>query len=301
MLDKYKRYASKSKSSKNDIECDNSKVIERTYDKYKRETVGRGAKGEQGPQGKIGPQGPRGEKGEQGPEGKVGPQGPRGEKGEQGPEGKIGPQGPRGEKGEQGPEGKVGPQGPRGEQGLQGKIGPQGPRGEKGEPGLEGKTGPQGPRGEKGEQGLQGKIGPQGPRGEKGNSTVQNNAYLVQSESVSISPTSRFVFNSSFINGTDISVKNDGMTVVLSPNATYYIKYTVTGNSYNTYIVGLRVNEALIKGSLAYCEEGIKNSISNGAIYTTGNCEEELDLYNFSNRNIKTIPNSVNMQIIRIN
>ena len=196
MLDKYKRYASKSKSSKNDIECDNSKVIERTYDKYKRETVGRGAKGEQGPQGKI---------------------------------------------------------------------------------------------------------GPQGPRGEKGNSTVQNNAYLVQSESVSISPTSRFVFNSSFINGTDISVKNDGMTVVLSPNATYYIKYTVTGNSYNTYIVGLRVNEALIKGSLAYCEEGIKNSISNGAIYTTGNCEEELDLYNFSNRNIKTIPNSVNMQIIRIN
>lgn len=61
-----------------------------------------GPKGDAGPQGPVGPVGPKGDTGEQGP---VGPVGPKGDTGEQGP---VGPQG------EMGPQGPVGPAGPAG-------------------------------------------------------------------------------------------------------------------------------------------------------------------------------------------
>jgi len=68
--------------------------------------------GEQGVQGKIGPQG---DTGVQGVQGKVGP---AGEDGAQGIQGKVGDSGAKGDKGDQGPQG---------DQGDQGKVGPEGP------------------------------------------------------------------------------------------------------------------------------------------------------------------------------
>jgi len=57
-------------------------------------------RGNQGPQGRIGPQGVKGDGGPAGPQGNIGPQGPKGDPGVAGP---IGPQGPKGETGPQGP------------------------------------------------------------------------------------------------------------------------------------------------------------------------------------------------------
>jgi hypothetical protein len=63
---------------------------------------------ETGPQGQVGPQGPKGDKGD------TGPQGPKGDTGD------TGPQGPKGDTGAPGPKGDTGPQGPAGPQGPPG-------------------------------------------------------------------------------------------------------------------------------------------------------------------------------------
>ena len=52
-----------------------------------------------GPQGEMGPQGPKGEKGEMGPQGPKGEKGEKGAKGAKGEDGAVGPQGPKGEDG----------------------------------------------------------------------------------------------------------------------------------------------------------------------------------------------------------
>lgn len=88
-----------------------------------------------GPQGDVGPQGPKGDKGAKGDTGEVGPRGIQGPKGDKGPEG---PQGLRGPKGEDGI------QGPKGETGLNGQDGAKGDKGEKGEKGDKGDTGENG-------------------------------------------------------------------------------------------------------------------------------------------------------------
>lgn len=88
-------------------------------------------------------------KGEQGPQGPIGPAGPQGE---------TGPQGPTGATGATGPQGETGPHGEQGPQGIQGERGPQGAQGPQGE---KGDTGPQGPKGDPGPAGADGKDGTQ--------------------------------------------------------------------------------------------------------------------------------------------
>ena len=127
-----------------------------------------GATGSQGPKGEKGDVGPRGLKGEKGD---IGPQGPRSKKGEKGDTGIAGPQGPKGERGLVGPKGDTGATGPRG---IKGEIGPQGLKGEKGDTGATGLKGPKGDKGDKGDVGIpgskgdKGEVGPEGPKGEKG-------------------------------------------------------------------------------------------------------------------------------------
>lgn len=82
-----------------------------------------------GPQGDIGPQGPKGDDGAQGPLGPVGPQGADGVKGDTGLPGKDGAVGPEGPQGKNGAPGAQGPEGPQGIPGTQGPIGPIGPAG----------------------------------------------------------------------------------------------------------------------------------------------------------------------------
>ena len=82
----------------------------------------------QGAKGDTGPQGPQGE---QGPKGDTGPQGPKGDTGAQGD---TGPQGPKGDTG------AAGAQGPKGDTGAQGETGPQGPKGDTGAAGADGKS-----------------------------------------------------------------------------------------------------------------------------------------------------------------
>ena len=56
----------------------------------------------------------------------LGGPGPQGPKGDVGPQGLVGPQGPQGPKGDVGPQGLVGPQGPQGPQGITGLTGATG-------------------------------------------------------------------------------------------------------------------------------------------------------------------------------
>ena len=77
-------------------------------------------------------------KGDTGPQGEPGPQGP---KGDTGLTGATGPQGLKGDTGPKGDTGAVGPQGPKGDTGAAGPMGLQGPKGDTGA------TGPQGPAG----------------------------------------------------------------------------------------------------------------------------------------------------------
>lgn len=129
------------------------------------------AKGDTGPQGPAGPQGPKGD---------TGPQGPKGETGNQGPVGPKGDKGDRGEQGPQGIQGVKGDPGDRGPNGLTPTIGDNGNwylgdedtgkpsrgfQGPIGETGPQGAQGPVGPKGEPGERGPQGEPGPAGPAG----------------------------------------------------------------------------------------------------------------------------------------
>ena len=159
-------------------------------------------KGEMGPQGEAGPEGPMGPQGEAGPEGPMGPQGEKGEPFkyedfteeqladlvkniESGADGKSafeiaqanGFVGTEEEwleslKGEQGPQGPAGPQGKQGPSAYAAwKTLPGNENGTveefinslKGEQGLQGEAGPMGPEGP---MGPQGEAGPQGEKGE---------------------------------------------------------------------------------------------------------------------------------------
>ena len=106
------------------------------------------------PRGDTGPAGPAGEQGPAGDTGPAGPAGERGPAGEQGPAGPAGDTGPAGPAGERGPAGDTGPAGPAGERGPAGDPGPAGERGPAGD------TGPAGPAGERGPAGEQGPAGP---------------------------------------------------------------------------------------------------------------------------------------------
>ena len=148
-----------------------------------------------GPQGDIGPQGPKGDTGDTGPQGPkgdtgdAGPQGPKGDTGDTGPQGlkgdtgDTGSQGPKGDTGNTGPQGLKGDTGDAGPQGLKGDAGDTGPQGLKGDTGNTGpqglkgdtgNTGPEGPKGNTGDTGAQGPkgdtgdVGPQGPKGDTG-------------------------------------------------------------------------------------------------------------------------------------
>ena len=81
------------------------------------------ARGDEGPQGATGAQGPQGDPGPQGATGAQGPQG------DPGPQGATGAQGPQGDPG---PQGATGAQGPQGDPGPQGATGAQGPQGDPG-------------------------------------------------------------------------------------------------------------------------------------------------------------------------
>ena len=164
-------------------------------------------KGEQGPQGEVGPQGPMGPQGEVGPQGPMGPQGEKGDPFkyedfteeqlsdlvkniESGADGKSafeiaqanGFEGTEEEwleslKGEVGPQGPMGPQGKQGPSayaawrtldGNENRSVEEFIESLKGQQGPQGEVGPQGPQGEKGPAGPQGEVGPQGPAGEQG-------------------------------------------------------------------------------------------------------------------------------------
>lgn len=142
--------------------------------------------------------------GPQGPTGKDGATGQKGETGATGPAGKDGITPTIGEngnwylgeadtgkpsRGEQGPKGE---QGPQGEQGEQGEAGEQGPPGQTGPEGPTGETGPQGPTGPQGETGPQGPEGPQGPAGESGISPRQE--MLSSDTTVALEPNKLYVF-----------------------------------------------------------------------------------------------------------
>ena len=135
-------------------------------------------RGEQGPKGDPGAQGPAGSKGdpgEQGPKGDPGAQGPQGPKGDPGAQGPAGPKGDPGAQGPKGDPGDPGAQGPKGDPGDPGAQGPQGPQGPKGDPGEQGPEGPQGeqgPKGDPGAQGPKGDPGAQGPAGRSGTIAV---------------------------------------------------------------------------------------------------------------------------------
>ena len=95
-------------------------------------------------------------KGDTGPQGEPGPQGP---KGDTGLTGATGPQGLKGDTGPKGDTGAVGPQGPKGDTGAAGPAGQNG---------VDGATGPQGPKGDTGLQGIQGLKGDTGAVGPAG-------------------------------------------------------------------------------------------------------------------------------------
>jgi len=126
-----------------------------------------GPQGEQGDQGKIGPQGVQGKIGDTGGTGAQGPQGKIGDTGG------TGAQGPQGKIGDTGGTGDTGDTGATGLQGEQGKLGPEGPPpacdgtedGCFGAQGPQGKLGPAGADGDDGVQGIQGPQGKQGPSG----------------------------------------------------------------------------------------------------------------------------------------
>ena len=121
-------------------------------------TIPRGDVGPQGEPGEQGPAGPKGDPGERGPAGERGPKGDPGEQGERGPAGEQGPKGDPGERGPEGPQGERGPAGPPGEQGEQGPAGPKGDPGDQGPQGNPGERGPEGPQGEQGPAGRSGTI-----------------------------------------------------------------------------------------------------------------------------------------------
>uniref|UniRef100_A0A8C8R7Z4 Fibrillar collagen NC1 domain-containing protein n=1 Tax=Pelusios castaneus TaxID=367368 RepID=A0A8C8R7Z4_9SAUR len=127
-----------------------------------------GGRGDPGPAGLPGKDGPPGLRGFPGERGLPGPVGALGLKGNEGP---PGPPGPAGSPGERGPAGSAGPIG------LPGRPGPQGPAGPAGEKGAPGEKGPQGPAGRDGIQGpvgLPGPAGPVGPPGEDGDKVRKN-------------------------------------------------------------------------------------------------------------------------------
>ncbi len=90
------------------------------------------------------------ERGEQGPPGNPGIQGPKGERGEIGPKGERGFDGKKGEKGDAGPQGISGEKGYRGDRGFSGMPGSPGIKGDKGDPGQRGQVGLKGENGKDG-------------------------------------------------------------------------------------------------------------------------------------------------------
>lgn len=157
--------------------------------------TGMPSRGEAGPKGDTGIQGPVGPQGEKGDPGITGPEGPQGEKGDKGDPGKDGQDGSPGKDGANGQPGTDGAdgvsvthkwvgtvlevtsaagtssvdlKGEKGEVGATGPQGEQGPQGEKGDKGDKGDTGAAGPQGEPGKDGEQGEQGIQGPKGDRG-------------------------------------------------------------------------------------------------------------------------------------
>ena len=147
---------------------DTAKNFHFTFGIPKGERGPAGAPGEQGPAGERGPEGPQGPAGAPGERGPQGPQGPAGQDGEAatvtvlqtntvepGENASVENQGtvnaaqlvfniPRGATGAQGPAGERGPEGPQGQAGAPGEQGPQGPQGPAGDPGEQGPQGPAG-------------------------------------------------------------------------------------------------------------------------------------------------------------
>ncbi|MGL6105515.1 hypothetical protein [Romboutsia sp.] len=208
--------------------------------------------------------------------------------------GEIGPKGDKGDKGEQG---EVGPKGDKGDKGEQGEVGPKGDKGDKGE---QGEVGPKGDKGDKGEQGEVGPKGDKGDRGIDGALFIKDNAYLVQTESIDIDSNSIITFDTNIINGENIKIEDEGHSIILKNNGTYFISYTISANCIERYAVGLRIDEALIKGSISYCEKLTLTSISNSVIYMTGDNIEKLELYNFGRESIKLVANAISIKIIKI-
>ncbi|XP_052272348.1 MAM and LDL-receptor class A domain-containing protein 1-like isoform X2 [Dreissena polymorpha] len=127
-----------------------------------------GMKGDTGPQGVNGSQGPAGPPGDRGDTGLPGLNGTKGDTGTPGPKGDPGLQG---FKGNMGLKGDMGLPGQNGTDGLPGPKGDPGMKGQKGDMGLQGPAGPVGPpgaKGEKGDPGLPGQKGDSGPQGPSG-------------------------------------------------------------------------------------------------------------------------------------
>ena len=135
--------------------------------------TGVSAKGADGQDGAVGPQGPTGLDGQDGADGLQGPPGLDGKDGADGQQGPPGADGQDGADGLQGPTGADGQDGADGLQGPTGADGQDGADGLQGPPGLDGKDGAVGQQGPPGLDGQDGADGPQGPPGLDGKDGAQ--------------------------------------------------------------------------------------------------------------------------------
>ena len=81
---------------------------------------------------------------------------------------------------------------------------------------------------------------------------------------------------------------------------TFLARYTSTSDEGLPYTIGLRLNGELINGSLA-TSHVVNTSISNMAIFTTGEEGGALDLFIFdANQNISLKGYKTSLQIVRL-
>ena len=151
-----------------------------------------------------------------------------------------------------------------------------------------------------GATGAQGPQGPTGATGATGTSAVVANADIFRTSDITVNVGTAIPFNASDISGSGITFTNGNSTIQLGANMRFYVRYTVTSTTGIPFAVGLRLNGAAIHSSLA-STQAADTSISNAAIFSTGNAGGILDLFVFFNVNpITVVGIETSLQIIRL-
>ncbi|MED2933776.1 collagen-like protein, partial [Bacillus wiedmannii] len=155
-----------------------------------------------------------------------------------------------------------------------------------------GPTGTTGETGATGPTGTTGETGATGPTGATG--TNNNNATITSGGFTTINDNTAIPFAANgVINGTDISHTPGSTDIILAPNHTYYVYYSIAGFNLlsatgTTFSTGLNLNGAAVFGSRATIISGTTGNsqqlITTQAVIinTTGITPSTLQLRNMS-------------------